>query len=101
MINLNDVKNIEEGAEDELIYYTSLQRAINSGSAWSLQGLYGRTMMEALAAGKCVLGRSPARDYYGNRIPSRFEVKRGTKGSVKFVEERSGKPWARKMSRIK
>ena len=90
---LDDVLTIENGAE-EREYYASLQRAINSGSAWSLQGSYGRTMMDALSAGRCVLGTAPAFDYWGNRIPSRTEVQDGTKGSMGFVAENSGPDWS-------
>lgn len=80
--------------DNEIEYYTELQKAINSGTAWSFQGSYGRTMMAALEAGYCVLGREPARDYWGNRIPSRDEVKPGTKGSYEYVADRFGDEWA-------
>jgi hypothetical protein len=93
-MNLQDVYTIEEDteatAED---YYFSIQRAINSGS-WGLQGSYGRAMMEAIEQGLCLLGRQPARDYYGNRIPSRDEVKPGTKGSYQFTARQHGAEWA-------
>jgi hypothetical protein len=44
-------------------------------------------MMEAIEAGVCALGNEPAHDYNGNRIPSRFEVEPGSKGSVKYVND--------------
>lgn len=78
---------------DELGYYTNLQSLINSGSAWSLQGSYGRTMMDAITNGCCMLGEQPARDYYGNRIPSRHEVQEGAKGSRQFVMNHMGQDW--------
>lgn len=71
--------------EDEV---RALQALVNSGT-WGLQGSMGRAMMDAIEAGYVALGPEPARDYYGNRIPSRFEVEAGTKGSVEFVEEHS------------
>lgn len=74
-----------EGAEREV---RALQTLINSGT-WGLQGSYGRAMMDAIESGYCALGTEPARDYWGNRIPSRDEVEPGTKGSVEFVEEHS------------
>jgi hypothetical protein len=80
--------------DNEIEYYSELQKAINSGSAWSLQGSYGRAMMAAIEAGACMLGREPARDYWGTRIPSRDEVKAGTKGSFDFVARRNGQDWA-------
>ena len=101
-LTINDINNIEFDEEiNEADYYESIQRAINSGSAWSLQGSYGRAMMEAINAGKCLLGLKAARDYYGNTIPSRLQVKDYTKGSWDYVKERSGAVWANKMAGVK
>jgi hypothetical protein len=100
-MNLQDVLNIEEGAETDLEYFRSLQRAINSGSAWSMQGSMGRSMMAAIEDGRCLLGPLPARDYWGNYIPSRKQVKTGTKGSKAFVAKYRGKDWASQMSKVK
>lgn len=80
--------------DNEIEYYTELQKAINSGSAWSLQGSYGRAMMSAIESGYCMLGTSRARDYWGNTIPSRDDVKPGTKGSFDYVADRFGPEWA-------
>jgi hypothetical protein len=96
MMTLNDIETIE-GLDDEATeedYYYSMQRAINSGSAWSMQGSYGRAMMDAISAGRCMLGRDQARDYWGNTIPSRDDVQAGTKGSYQFVVKQSGLEWA-------
>lgn len=95
MFTLNDIEAIESNedasAED---HYLALQRAINSGVAWSFQGAYGREMMHAIESGYCMLGRDQARDYYGNMIPSRDDVKKGTKGSYQFVIDQQGLEWA-------
>lgn len=100
MLTLNDINNIEVAEEcSELDYYRSIQRAINSGM-WGLQGSYGRAMMEAINAGCCLLGKSGARDYYGNYIPSRDEVQEGTKGSISFVEARMGGDWLFEMENV-
>lgn len=101
MFDLNDIDNIE-GADNEcseLEYYASIQRAINSGM-WGLQGSYGRTMMDAISSGQCLLGKSGARDYYGNYIPGRDEVKEGTKGSYDFVADAMGAEWADMMAAV-
>ena len=98
MLTLNDINTIEcdeEATAEE--YYLSIQRAINSGSAWSFQGSYGRAMMEAISSGACMLGPRDARDYYGNHIPSRSQVKEGTKGSYEFVAAAMGEDWAEMM----
>jgi hypothetical protein len=101
-MNLSDIDNIENpcGTTDEE-FYTSLQAAINSLSAWSLQGSYGRTMMAAIEDGFCCLGRAPARDYWGNRIPSRDEVQPGTKGSLEYVRQQATPAWADMISNVK
>lgn len=98
---LADVNNIEfDGEVDQVEYYSSIQRAINSGM-WGLQGSYGRTMMQAINDGYCLLGLKDAKDYYGNVIPSRLHVKEYTKGSWDYVKEHSGIVWANKMAGVK
>jgi hypothetical protein len=93
MLTLNDIAAIESDDEvTELDFYLAVQRAINAG-AWSLQGSYGRVMMDAISSGRCLLGPAAARDYYGNVIPSRDDVKEGTKGSISFVEAAMGGDW--------
>ena len=96
MLTLNDIDIIECNDEDISAedYYFTIQRAINSGTAWSMQGSYGRSMMAAIESGHCMLGRDQCRDYYGNVIPSRDDVQKGTKGSYQFVVKQSGLEWA-------
>lgn len=100
MITLDDINTIEcdeEATEEE--YYLAIQRTINAGM-WGLQGSYGRTMMDAISAGLCLLGHNDARDYYGNHIPSRDQVQAGTKGSFDFVAAECGEGWAQHMSEV-
>jgi len=94
----NDIMTIEgeHEVETEMDYYAAMQRTINAGT-WGLQGSFGRSMMQAIEEGRCMLGTSGARDYYGNYIPSRDEVKDGTKGSRGFVVEAMGEDWAAEM----
>lgn len=66
----------------------SYQGLIDSGMAWRLEGTVGRTAMDLIEGGYCTLGPVSHKDYWGNRIPSRTEVKPGTKGSVEYVEAR-------------
>jgi hypothetical protein len=77
-------------------YYRSIQRAINEG-AWILQGSYGRDMMGAIEDGYCLLGKKQFIDYYGNIIPSRFQVTSKSKGSMEFVKKNMGKEWLEMM----
>ena len=100
MFDLNDIENIEcDNGCDEQEYFVSIQKAINSGM-WGLQGSYGRTMMAAIESGQCLLGKSRARDYYGNVIPSRDDVQFGTKGSYEFVADAMGAEWADMMAAV-
>lgn len=94
MIATDDIDIIENGTDSMDEYYAAIQSAINSLSAWSLQGAYGRAMMQAIEDGYCLLGRGHTRDYWGNRIPSREEVRAGTKGSYDYVAQRQGQDWA-------
>jgi len=42
-------------------------------------------------AGQIALGEEGRRDYWGNYVPSRYEVEPGTKGSVEYVEAHDGR----------
>jgi len=58
------------------------QTRINSGSCWTMEGWYGRRAMELIESGVCMLSEERQTDYYGSLIPSRTDVKDGTKGSI-------------------
>ena len=63
------------------------QKMINSGICWRLEGGVGRFAMDLIRSGHCCLGLKGHRDYWGNYVPSRFEVQKGTKGSIEFVKQ--------------
>jgi len=65
----------------------SVQNLINTGMAWRLEGAVGRECMAAIESGKAILGPVGHRDYWGNYVPSRTEVKRGTLGSVQYAND--------------
>ncbi len=67
--------------------FKQAQELVNSGRAWILEGSVGRSCMEAINSGAVLLGEEGHRDYWGNYVPSRHEVKAGTKGSPEFVEK--------------
>ena len=75
----------EEVSEEEVII--GYQALIDSGDAWRLEGHVGRTAMGLIESGQCMLGEEGRRDYYGNYVPSRHEVKAGAVGSKEFVED--------------
>jgi len=78
-------------------YVKDAQRFINNGDAWHFEGSVGRACMEMIKAGYCTLGKTGHRDYYGNYVPSRYEVKPGSVGSIGFVKkmrkQREEEPW--------
>lgn len=88
MTNVNDIIEYESGELDETETVAMFQKMIDDGSAWRLQGSYGREAMRMIEAGLCTLGPVGHRDYYGNYVPSKFEVKSGTKGSPEYVRGR-------------
>ena len=84
-MDVSQIIDYENGELDEQDEIAMFQDAINSGMAWTLQGSYGRQAMALIEAGRCMLGEVGHRDYWGNYVPSRYEVKPGTKGSAEFV----------------
>lgn len=79
---------------DEDLDLDYLQSLIDSGTAWRLEGAIGRVAMAALECGACVLPEERHVDFYGNLVPSRYDVVPGTKGSLalheRWKEERDG-----------
>ncbi len=93
MVTLNQVIAFEETGMTQEAEVKMMQEMINSGQAWTMPGCYGRTAMEYINAGLCMLGVVGHRDYYGNYVPSRTEVKPGTKGSAEYcriMREKNG-----------
>jgi hypothetical protein len=83
---INDINDFESGEQPFEDNARMFQHLVNTGTAWQLQGVYGRHAMELINAGVIALGHEAHRDYYGSLIPSRFDVAPGTKGSVGYVE---------------
>lgn len=77
----------EEATAEQTV--EAYQYLIDNGQAWLLEGTVGRTAMDLIQAGQCMLGEQAHTDYWGNRVPSRHEVEPGTPGSAEYVAERS------------
>lgn len=60
----------------------AMQALIDSGAAWKMEGSCGRAAMQALESGACFLPEQASKDYWGSRIPSRNELKEGSKGTL-------------------
>ncbi len=80
--------------------YEQIQRLINTGMAWRMEGAIGRECMRAIEAGRAMLGTEAHRDYYGNFVPSRYDVVAGTKGSFDFVADAMGMDHAQAMADV-
>ena len=63
--------------------FAEAQENINSGLCWKMEGSVGRQAMALLESGACMLPKSRKTDYYGNTVPSRDDLKAGTKGTFK------------------
>lgn len=82
----HDMSFLWDEDADEQTVIEGYQHLINTGMAWRLEGHVGRTAMDLIEAGKCMLGEEAHFDYYGNRVPARHEVQPGTKGSPEYVQ---------------
>jgi hypothetical protein len=71
----------------------AVQNQIDSGMAWKLEGSVGRFASDMLEAGVCMLPLVSRCDYYGNTVPSRHQIKAGSKGSYKNCSEFWQKVW--------
>ena len=59
----------------------TMQRLIDDGAVWHMEGAMGRKAMQLLETGQCMLPKKQYKDFYGNTIPSRDDVEPGTTGS--------------------
>lgn len=53
----------------------NMQKWIDSGTVWHLEGSIGRAAMDMINNGQCILGEKGHKDAYGNYVPSRYEGK--------------------------
>lgn len=68
-------------------YLADMQSLVDSGDAWRLEGSIGRAAHDLIMQGQLMLGPEAQRDYWGNYVPSRFDVEPGTPGSPEYVAE--------------
>jgi hypothetical protein len=78
-----DVLWRDDATEDDVL--DALQHLVNTGDAWRLEGTVGRAADAALESRLIALGHEGHRDYYGNYVPSRFEVEPGSKGAAEYA----------------
>lgn len=66
---------------------SQMQEWILSGAVWGLEGTMGRMAMHNIEVGACYLPDYPTWDYWGNRLPSRDELKPGSKGTLQYSKK--------------
>ena len=86
---MTDLLKVLAGEADEAETIAGYQHMIDTGQAWHLEGFVGRTAMNMIDIGVCMLGEERHRDFWGNVVPSRWDVKPGTKGSPEYVHRLS------------
>ena len=62
--------------------YDKMQNIIETGMVWHMEGAKGREAMDLLRVGACFLPDKAYRDAYGNRVPSRNDLAKGTLGTL-------------------
>jgi hypothetical protein len=61
---------------------TKAQTLLNTGDLWKFEGSVGRSANDMIEAGVLMLPETRRKDYYGNTIPARTDLKDGTKGTL-------------------
>lgn len=89
--------NIDAEPEE---YFEAMQRQINDGVIWRLQGSMGRAAMDAIKSGNCMCAKAPCKDYWGNTVPARDMLQPGSFGTKEFVAEKMGDEYANRMAAI-
>lgn len=74
-MNVNDIIAYEQGDLSDEDTIKMFQAMINDGSVWGLQGHYGRTAQALIEAELCKHATVRHKDYYGNTLPSKSDVK--------------------------
>ena len=74
----------EDATQDE--HVAAIQAGIDSGMIWRLEGSMGRMAMAMIEEGLCILGPEPSSDYWGNLVPSRYDIKPGSPGNPEYAQ---------------
>ena len=78
-MKIKDIRSLQQE-----IGYAPLQRLVDNGQAWRMEGSTGRLCMSLLKVGALFLPRKDFHDYYGNLVPSRDKLKKGTTGTLEL-----------------
>ncbi len=72
---------LETATEEDIKEVAKYQELITTGAAWRFKGSVGQSAMTLLRSGICELGEKGHRDFWGNYIPSKSEVRPNTMGA--------------------
>jgi hypothetical protein len=89
-----DIMTLEDGTETLEESVQAMQRLINSGQCWHLQGSFGRAAMDMIESGYCTVGPKMVCDYYGGTVPSTEMLEAGTKGTIEYCRKMQPEYWA-------
>ena len=85
---MSEEKMLQEITEyQEMNDLVGMQEIINNGDAWHMEGSVGRAAMDSLKSGECYLPDKAFRGAYGNKIPSRNELEKGSFGTLEYCYE--------------
>lgn len=84
----------QEGEVERSTYYGALQRLINNGQIWQMEGYLCRAAMYAIEDGLVMTGQQDHRDHWGNLIPARGKLRDGSRGTYGYVVRMHGQDHA-------
>ena len=90
-----DLDVLEVLPEQSKLWLTGWQQQVNSGHCWCTSGSIGRVANDLLEAGFLLLAPDRTRDWMGQELPAREEVRPGSKGSPLFVQTIMGERYLR------
>ena len=73
--------------------FSLLQDLIDSGEAWKIGGDVTKECMDAIETGACFLAYRSHKVNIFTSVPSRYEVKRGERGSVEWSKQYWSDSW--------
>ena len=69
------------------------QEAINSGTAWNQSPQFAQRCKDLLKSGACILPKKSYNIHFHSVVPSRYEVPRGSVGTLKYAKKYWENSW--------
>ena len=83
--NYMNIEQIYEAQKKAGVF--QLQKMIESGEVWKMEGSYSRDAIDNLHSGACFLPEESYTDYYGNKVPSRNDITRWSTGTLELSQK--------------